>query len=212
MRGKMLELGPIVGAINGLSDPDRYSWNPTLAAFGAPEKKLGPEPAPTYDPFDPAGWYKTVENARIESSMLEKVGGTNFLMEPHAASALTAMMNAAAAEGVSLDIGNTYRDYATQAAAYAQYQAGEKDAPVAAPGTSNHGWGLAVDFANMGADSPGFQWLMKNGARYGFTNLEGEPWHWDFAQDGSAMDPGVLAQSGTSRRVKAVAPDQHAVV
>ena len=50
--------------------------------------------------------------------------------------------------------------------------------PAAArPGTSNHGWGIAVDIPSADAQA----WIMRNGARYGWTNTEGarvnEPWH-----------------------------------
>jgi D-alanyl-D-alanine carboxypeptidase len=61
-------------------------------------------------------------------------------------------------------------------------------APVAVPGTSNHGWGLAIDF-NL-SDANVFPWLLKNAPKYGFylqgkpftitgkPNPEYEPWHW----------------------------------
>ena len=50
----------------------------------------------------------------------------------------------------------------------------------AVPGTSNHGWGIAVDcpFA------PAQAWLMRNGMRYGWSHDEGarvnEPWHFRY--------------------------------
>lgn len=55
--------------------------------------------------------------------------------------------------------------------------------PTARPGASMHERGLAVDFHLGGASistrqSPGYQWLAANAARYGFYNLPSEPWHW----------------------------------
>jgi D-alanyl-D-alanine carboxypeptidase len=47
-----------------------------------------------------------------------------------------------------------------------------------------HEKGLAVDFTGPGGDlvrtrdSPTFQWLAANAARFGFYNLPSEPWHW----------------------------------
>lgn len=55
--------------------------------------------------------------------------------------------------------------------------------PTARPGFSKHEQGLAIDFTWGGAmiatvDNPGFVWLRNNAPKYGFVNLEGEPWHW----------------------------------
>jgi hypothetical protein len=55
--------------------------------------------------------------------------------------------------------------------------------PTARPGASMHERGLAVDFHLGGASistrqSPGYQWLAANAARFGFYNLPSEPWHW----------------------------------
>jgi LAS superfamily LD-carboxypeptidase LdcB len=59
----------------------------------------------------------------------------------------------------------------------------------AAPGTSNHGWGLAVDFAEEldGDTQPEsvsakfVKWLIRNAATYGFSaEVQSEPWHWRY--------------------------------
>jgi LAS superfamily LD-carboxypeptidase LdcB len=50
------------------------------------------------------------------------------------------------------------------------------NAPVAVPGTSNHGWGLAIDIASI--DQNKVEWLLKNSATFGFSwELQNEPWH-----------------------------------
>lgn len=61
-------------------------------------------------------------------------------------------------------------------------------AAAAVPGTSNHGIGLAVDFAsgiNLSFTSPTYSWMARNARRYGWTNDEGrsigEPWHWTYS-------------------------------
>ena len=59
----------------------------------------------------------------------------------------------------------------------------------ASPGTSMHGWGLAIDLcAEETGDSEVFSWLWANAPSYGWQNpswaqLGGskyEPWHWEF--------------------------------
>jgi LAS superfamily LD-carboxypeptidase LdcB len=50
-------------------------------------------------------------------------------------------------------------------------------APLAAPGTSNHGWGLAVDVWAVGDDDR-LDWLLGNHARFGWSwEVQSEPWH-----------------------------------
>lgn len=209
-----LDLSHITGAIDSLADIDRYSYSPTMDAFGVPKAPDAPKAPPQRDPFDPSGWYQTYENAQIPASALAPVGNTKFLMEPHAAAAMETMIQAASADGVGLSIGNTYRDFATQADAF------ENDptpaTPTLAPGTSNHGWGLAADLV---ITPENHAWLVKNAARFGFTNPFGmgydavENWHWEFAQDGSApTDPAMLQQVGMTQRHKIPATDPKAPV
>ncbi len=59
--------------------------------------------------------------------------------------------------------------------------------PVSKPTTSQHEYGLAVDF-NCGAahitvtaNSRCFSWLEANAHRYGLYNLPSEPWHWSIS-------------------------------
>jgi LAS superfamily LD-carboxypeptidase LdcB len=50
-------------------------------------------------------------------------------------------------------------------------------APLAAPGTSNHGWGLAVDIWAVGEEDR-MDWLLGNHARFGWSwEVQSEPWH-----------------------------------
>jgi hypothetical protein len=62
----------------------------------------------------------------------------------------------------------------------------------AVPGTSDHGWGLAIDACDGiedGASSSRYQWMRANAGDYGWSNpdwaLSGgsgpyEPWHWEY--------------------------------
>ena len=50
-------------------------------------------------------------------------------------------------------------------------------AAAASPGTSNHGWGLAVDVWNVGQNGR-LDWLLTHAKEFGFSwELQSEPWH-----------------------------------
>ena len=55
--------------------------------------------------------------------------------------------------------------------------------PTAIPGTSQHEWGLAIDFTSSGHligshSDPAWQWLSAHAGSYGLRDLPSEPWHW----------------------------------
>lgn len=62
---------------------------------------------------------------------------------------------------------------------YEQQVALKKEKPTlaATPGRSVHGLGLAADLKLTSAQ---FNWLKKNGARFGLVNLPSESWHWQY--------------------------------
>lgn len=106
---------------------------------------------------------------------------------------LRALIDDAAADGVTL-AGWGWRDPQTQirlrrehcgTTEYAVYQmpSSQCSPPTARPGRSQHERGLAIDFTYNGGSistrqNTGFRWLDANAARYGFSNLASEPWHW----------------------------------
>ena len=60
--------------------------------------------------------------------------------------------------------------------------------PTARPGFSKHEQGRAIDFTWGGAsistqNNPGFAWLAQHAPKYGFVNLESEPWHWSITEE-----------------------------
>ena len=72
-------------------------------------------------------------------------------------------------------------------------------AMAAAPGTSNHGWGLALDLAEKVDGKPvsisarSVKWLVKHAAQYGFSaEAQSEPWHWRYFA-GDKIPDAVLA-------------------
>lgn len=89
--------------------------------------------------------------------------------------------------GHRLCVSDGYRSYEAQVDAKRR-----KPNITAKPGTSNHGWGLAID-ACEGADEFGtaeYKWLKKNAPKFGWTHPDWaepsgnrpEPWHWEFTK------------------------------
>jgi len=139
------------------------------------------------------------EPLHLESIGLDTQGREQFLA-PRAARAWARMREAAARDGVELQVVSAFRSI--------EYQLGilkrklERGLSMeqilrvsAAPGYSEHHSGRALDITTSGfaaleeefEDSPAFAWLKKNARRFGFhlsyprKNRHGiayEPWHW----------------------------------
>jgi hypothetical protein len=118
-------------------------------------------------------------NGKLPSSLLRPIPG-NGRMRKDAAAAYTAMYLLAKRRGVDMRIiegslRRTYREYAAQLVAWSIYLHGGNLA--ARPGTSNHGWALAVDLMSM------VQRRMVDliGRAFGFSkawsDAPGEWWH-----------------------------------
>ena len=108
---------------------------------------------------------------------------------------------------------DSYRPYSVQEAIFRQrYRAGAYSpfgdyrswlgqrwgrvtgAAAAVPGTSNHGWGIAVDVTGLGGFSGlRYRQLASLAARFGFSNAEGrsvnEAWHWTFTGSYTVTNP-----------------------
>lgn len=116
-------------------------------------------------------------------------GAPGEMLRADAAAAFNRMSQAfAQAFGEPLCVTASYRTYAHQVELYATMPAGY----AAVPGTSNHGWGLAVDLCGgiQVDSSPEHVWLLDHAASFGWFHpswaMPGgpgphEPWHWEFA-------------------------------
>ena len=139
-----------------------------------------------------------------EAGELVEVGpnlvGRMQRLAPQAAKQWHAMVEAAAADGVTLMIVSGFRSYEYQAALIRKkINAGQSITDIlevnAAPGHSEHHTGLAVDIATPGSrplteefeTSDAFRWLEANAHRFGFSmsyprdnpwGIVYEPWHW----------------------------------
>jgi cell wall-associated NlpC family hydrolase len=139
---------------------------------------------PSYDGARAWGGYP---NGLIPPSAMCPLGSAGHTLRCDAAAAYRAMSSAfAGAFGTPICITDSYRTYSSQVRLY-----GQKPALAAVPGTSNHGWGLAVDLCG-GIErfgTPQYAWMKANAGRFGFLhpdwaepgNGREEPWHWEYA-------------------------------
>ena len=128
--------------------------------------------------------YGSYANGQIPLSALTALSGGGYA-QPGTAARFEALSTAfQAACGYPPAVVCAYRDLATQKALYAAYQKGGTLA--AWPGTSNHGWGRAIDFGSgiANQNSAQFAWMKANAGAYGWVPAgmsfaPAEPWHWE---------------------------------
>ncbi len=95
--------------------------------------------------------------------------------------AFSLMSEAAAASGIRLTIDSAFRSLERQEYFWHCYQTKScNDGNLAAkPGSSNHGYALALDLNCADGDSPQYAWMKSNGAKFGFVRtVPTENWHW----------------------------------
>lgn len=134
----------------------------------------------------PAGVWGGYPNGFIPPAALCPIGIGSHLLRCDAAAAFGRLNSAyAAVFGSSICVTDSYRTFDAQVRLY-----GAKPALAAVPGTSNHGWGLALDLCG-GAESFGsapYAWLAASARAFGWVNPSWaragggreEPWHWEF--------------------------------
>jgi LAS superfamily LD-carboxypeptidase LdcB len=120
-------------------------------------------------------------NGRIPETALAPVGIGEHRLARDAAAAFVRMRADASAAGVAIGLEDSYRTYDEQVDLARRKGLYSQGGLAAAPGSSNHGWGLAID---VDVDARGQQWLRDNGHRYGFVeDVPREPWHWTYRPD-----------------------------
>lgn len=135
-------------------------------------------------------------NGKLTDSQLAPLSWTPpHRLWPSAAAALT-LLNAAylAHFGVTIAVSDSYRSLAGQEACTAK-----KGNLCAVPGTSNHGWGIAVDLGGgiQQFGSPQHLWTIANGPTHGWhlpawaraTGSKPEAWHFEYDIAGAPGDP-----------------------
>lgn len=128
------------------------------------------------------------ENGRIPDDALKTIPwASDESLRADAVDQLIEMNNAFRDEfGTDLGITDAYRTYAEQEYLYET----KPDGMAAKPGTSNHGWALAVDFGTgiNQFGTPQHEWMRENAGRYGWKHPDwaqqgqknAEAWHWEF--------------------------------
>ncbi len=131
---------------------------------------------------DGAPGVSSYANGFLPASALCPIGVGSHALRADAAAAFQAMN---AAYGNQLCVTDSYRSYAGQVDVFAR-----KPGLAAVPGTSNHGWGVAVDFCG-GIETfgtPAHEWMVANARQFGWTHpswaqqggSRPEAWHWEF--------------------------------
>ena len=138
----------------------------------------------------PAAW-GGYQNGRIPATALCPIPSKPALQLECGAGTAFDQLNTAFRARFGQDIGITdgYRSYDEQVQCRL-----EKGSLCANPGTSNHGWGKAVDIGgccgiNTGT-GPAFDWLTTNAGRYGWNHpawaqaggSKPEPWYWEYGE------------------------------
>lgn len=147
----------------------------------AASRSIDRSPLPDCDVSAPV---EGTNGALADHSLCELWQAGEYL-RPDAAMSLSALNEAFRASfGREMCLVASYRDLGTQYEIKAA-----RGYFAASPGTSMHGWGLAIDLCSKETgDSEVFSWLWANAPSYGWQNpswaqLGGskyEPWHWEF--------------------------------
>jgi hypothetical protein len=143
-------------------------------------------PSDTYENKEPSTSFRPDgSNGRLSDSQLKNVGDGFKLWTP-AANSYLKMKEAAKRDGVYFELSDGYRTYQDQVEMKKKYG---KDA--AQPGTSKHGWGIAIDISSPGSR----EWIVKNGRKYGWIRPSWaswfyEPWHFEYiGETGTTVQP-----------------------
>lgn len=145
------------------------------ASATAPAPRLGPG---EYGRLEPPADLLPYGNGRVPSEALAPIGDGDHRLWAPAAASFQQLRAAAAADGITLGVTDSYRDLATQVRLAEEKGLYSHGGLAAAPGTSPHGWGLALD---LDLDDRAQAWMREHAWRYGFVeDVPREPWHWTY--------------------------------
>ena len=169
------------GAVGAASVPPAAEWMPddltaaTAGTVGVP----GARPIGGYGSMPVPPSLAAYGNGNVPATALTPIRQSGHRLYAPASAAWDGLVSAAAADGVSIRITDSYRSYDQQVDLVNRKGLYSEGGLGARPGTSNHGWGLAVD-ADVN-DARTLDWIRTNGPRFGFVEaVPREPWHWEF--------------------------------
>jgi len=117
-------------------------------------------------------------NGRVPPTALAEIGVGGHRMWAPAAGGFQRLAAAAAAEGITIGVTDSYRGYDEQVDLARRKGLYSQGGLAAEPGTSDHGWGLSLD---LDLDDRAQAWMRANAGRHGFVeDVPREPWHWTY--------------------------------
>lgn len=117
-------------------------------------------------------------NGQIPAAALAEVGDTGHRLWAPASESLERLLAHAERDGITIGINDSYRTYDKQVELVGRLGLYDQGGLAAVPGTSRHGWGMAVD---LRLDDAAQAWMRANAEQYGFKeDTPREPWHWGF--------------------------------
>jgi LAS superfamily LD-carboxypeptidase LdcB len=129
----------------------------------------------------PENKLRVINNASKYKGAITSDGGRIRLYDK-ASLALDRLIIAAEQAKIPIKINSAYRTFADQQSVRRQYPNDSAE-----PGTSNHGFGVAVDFSTpspyrrIKQGDKLYDWLVAgNGAKFGFKRIASETWHWEY--------------------------------
>ncbi|GAA2723467.1 M15 family metallopeptidase [Cellulomonas aerilata] len=121
-------------------------------------------------------------NGKVPTDALSSIGNGHRMWAP-AARQYEQLAAAAARDGVTIGVTDSYRTYEAQVDLAERKGLYSQGGLAAKPGTSDHGWGRSLD---LRLDSEALTWMRANGATYGFKeDVPRESWHWTYYPPGS---------------------------
>ena len=184
-----LALAPLDGGSGGSGGPGPEKLSADRAERSASQKKDEEPSRPPADCEPSEATDHGYSNGRIPTGELCPLPAEDEYLRADAAVAFYEL-NAAYHErfGEEMCVRSSYRSYEKQKELYERMSPGM----AAAPGSSNHGEGTALDLCDgvQNDDSPQFKWLEDNSEKYDWIHPEWaysspyEPWHWEFDTGG----------------------------
>lgn len=179
MVGSPATAGSPGSAVAGVASGSAATFGQNAAAIAGVAAAPGRHAVGGYGPMPVPAELAGTGNGRISRDVLFPIGDRNHRLAGPAAASWRNLVSAAATDGIDLKITDSYRSYDQQVDLVRRKGLYADGGLAATPGTSNHGWGLAVD-ADV-TDPATRDWLQINGPRFGWVEaVPREPWHWEF--------------------------------
>lgn len=141
---------------------------------------------------------KKIQNGKLGSgdlfiiTLFNDNNGRQMMLRDDAAISFTRLNDAFKKKfNKNIPVNDTYRTYDRQISERINAEKRGEPGLAAVPGTSKHGWGLAIDINSGGWDTEIVKWFKNTGSKYGwgqpsswpYKSKSGQPqesWHWEY--------------------------------